>query len=165
VAARIAFARTMARKYLKKHGVLQPPVPVEFMLFTEEIRVEKVLYPDATAGEAWWEEGTGHIAVSRDLPPGRLRFTLAHEFAHLALRHHDRRFGDLSDIERRLRDPDELEWDPVDPVEVEANQFAAELLMPPAFFLRDRRRSGIRRLAALYEVSEEAVRWRLAGLT
>src|SRR5262245_5154712 len=131
------FAQQMARKYLRQHHVTVPPVPVEYMLVVEEVAVELADYEDETAGEAWWEDGVGHVAVNRLLRPGRLRFTLAHEFGHLALRHHNRRFGDLSRDLTRFRDPEGLAWDPGDPIEVEANQFAAELLMPAAMFRRD----------------------------
>src|SRR5262249_59929776 len=99
-------------KFLGGCGVAAPPVPVEWILFEEGIRVERVVYPDETAGESWWEAGVGTIAVARSLAPGRLRFTLAHEFGHLALRHHERQFGDLSDPRPRLRDGPELAWEP-----------------------------------------------------
>jgi len=159
------FARQMARKYLRQHRVMSPPVPVEYMLVAEGFAVELADYEDATAGEAWWEEGVGHVAVNRQLRPGRLRFTLAHEFGHLALRHHERRFGDLARNLPRFRDPDDLAWEPPDLVEVEANQFAAELLMPAAMFRRDwERNPSPGRLAARYEVSIEAVRWRIVAV-
>jgi len=155
----------MARKHLRKHGVIAPPVPVEYMLFTEGFRVEKVPYPDGIAGESWWEGEVGHIAVHQGLAPGRLRFTLAHEFAHLALRHHQRQWGDLLAPQRRFRDVEEIVWEPADPVEREANQFAAELLMPLTLFRKDwERRPDARWLAARYEVSLEAARRRIFEL-
>lgn len=164
---RLEFARMMARKYLKKHRVVAPPVPVEYLLFLEEIRVEKLAYPDATAGESWWEDGIGHIAVNPSLPPGRLRFTLAHEWGHLALRHHERRYGDLSPSPAALRNAEEAAWDSEDAIEAEANGFAAELLMPLSLFRQDwRKQPNPRRIARRYEVSEAAVFWRVrsAGL-
>ena len=152
----------MARKYLRQYRVTAPPVPVEYMLIAEEVAIELADYEDAVARKAWWEAGVGHVAVNRQLRPGRLRFTLAHEFDHLALRHHERRFSDLARALTRFCDPEELAWDPPDPVEVEANQFAAELLMPAAMFRRDwERNPSPGRLAARYEVSVEAARWRI----
>jgi Zn-dependent peptidase ImmA (M78 family) len=163
--ARLDFARRMAHKYLRKHQVAAPPVPVEYLLVQEGILVEVLTYPDDTAGESWWEDGIGHIAVNRALQPGRLRFTLAHEFGHLVLRHHERRFTDLSAVRQSLRDPEEMAWEPVDPVEVEANAFAAELLMPVTLFHADwKRNPSIGRLARRYEVSVEAVAWRIRRL-
>lgn len=159
---RLDFARAMARKYLKKHRVASPPVPVELILVQEEIAVRLVDYPDDTAGESWWEERIGHVAVSRKLPRGRLRFTLAHEFGHLVLGHHQRRFEGEVLARHPIREADEVVWEPPDPLEVEANHFAAELLLPLSLFLPDWQRSrDPRRLAARYDVSQEAAWWRI----
>jgi len=163
--ARFDFARRMARQYLRKYRVSAPPVAVELILFDEGVWVEKVGYPDETAGESWWEEGVAHIAVNRTHPRARQRFTLAHEFGHVALRHHEHPQQDLSFLSRRLREPEGIAWEPADPMEVEANQFAAELLMPGALFRKDwQRYRSPRRLAARYEVSEEAAAWRMRAL-
>jgi Zn-dependent peptidase ImmA (M78 family) len=139
VRPRIDFARRMAWKLLRR---------------------EQVDYPDATAGESWWQDGEPHIAVSRSLPPGRLRFTLAHEWGHLVMGHHRHPVRDLGPGVR-LRDAEEAPLEAPDPMEVEANAFAAELLMPLRLFAADwRRRPDVRWLAVRYEVSEAAVRWR-----
>jgi Zn-dependent peptidase ImmA (M78 family) len=162
---RFDFARRMARQYLRKYRVTAPPVEVELILFEEGVRVETIAYPDETAGESWWETGEAHIAVNRQHPRARQRFTLAHEFGHLAMRHHQHPTRDLSFLNQRLRDPEAIAWDPADPMEVEANQFAAELLMPSALFRKDcERTASARRLAARYEVSEEAASWRIRAL-
>src|SRR5687768_15146728 len=115
---RLQFARQMARKVLRTHRVTAPPVPLELILFEEGIQVEKLDYPDATAGESWWEGDVAHIAVSRALNPGRLRFTLAHEYGHLVLRHHDYRLAHLSHLDGRLRDAADPVAQPTDPIEV-----------------------------------------------
>jgi len=163
---RFDFARRMARQYLRKYRVTRPPVEVEVILFQEDVRVETVAYPDETAGESWWEEGVAHIAVHRHHPRARQRFTLAHEFGHLVMRHHEHPTRDLSFLNQRLRDPEVIAWESADPMEVEANQFAAELLMPAALFRKDRERyRNARGLAARYEVSEEAAAWRVRALS
>jgi Zn-dependent peptidase ImmA (M78 family) len=162
---RFDFARQMARRYLRKYRVIRPPVEVEVILFEEDVRVETVAYPNETAGESWWEEGVAHIAVNRHHPRARQRFTLAHEFGHLAMRHHEHPARDLSFLNQRHRDPEVIAWEPADPMEVEANQFATELLMPAALFRKDWERYGsTRRLAARYEVSEEAALRRIRAL-
>lgn len=158
---RLEFARSMARKYLRRHRVNAPPVPVEYILVAEGFQVRLVDYPDDTLGESWWEEDIGHVAVSRKLAPGRLRFTLGHELGHLVLGHHERRFSDGPLTAPAIRELDGTVWEPPDPLEVEANHFAAELLLPLGLFLRDWQRSpNAGKLAARYEVSHEAVWWR-----
>jgi Zn-dependent peptidase ImmA (M78 family) len=165
MAPRWEFARRMARKYLRKHRVDAPPVPVEYLLFLENVRVEVLDYPDATAGESWWDAETPCIAVSRSLARTRLRFTLAHEWGHLALGHHRHAELARSAVGRRLHDVSTDLWEAPDPVEIEASVFAGELLMPESFFRPDWTRApDPRRLALRYEVSETAVRWRVRSL-
>ncbi len=162
MAPRSEFARRVARKYLRAHRAESPPVPVEYILVVERIHVHAVEYPDDTAGESWWEDEAAHIAVNRALPTGRLRFTLAHEFGHLALRHHRQRFQEAPLTSVR---PAETLPAALDPIEIEANAFAAELLLPLGWLARDwARRADIRWIATRYEVSLEAVRQALRRL-
>lgn len=161
---RLSFARAVARKYLRKHRVLEPPVPVEYILVAEGFQVELLPYPDDTAGESWWDEGVGHVAVNPVLPAGRLRFTLAHELGHLSLRHHQQRLESFA----RLRESYDVAAEPpesLDPIEREADVFAAELLMPLSLFHRDwERMRRIERLAERYEVSHTAAQRRVRAL-
>ena len=163
--ARTGFARDLARKYLRQHRITEAPVPVEYLLVAEGVSVHLVEYEGDTSGEAWWEGEVGHVAVAKSLARPRLRFTLAHEFGHLALRHHQRRFGDLSSIDQVLRDPKSLAWEGSDPVEIEANAFAAELLLPTGLFVPAWKSTPVvGRLASRFEVSREAVQWRIKAL-
>jgi Zn-dependent peptidase ImmA (M78 family) len=163
--ARRSFAHDVARKYLRQHRITAPPVPVEYLLVAEGVEVHLVEYEDDTAGEAWWDGGTGHVAVARKLALPRLRFTLAHEWGHLVLRHHQRRFEGQVDLSRPLRDRDIPEVAGADPLEVEANQFAAELLMPAALFASEWKRRPVAALVAQrFEVSHQAVQLRLRSL-
>lgn len=82
----------------------------------------------------------------------RQRFSFAHELGHLHLGHvHG---GSSIDLNSKNFD------------EVEANQFAAHLLMPPAF-LRADIKAGLKDAAGLakkYNVSEEAIWWQIQRL-
>jgi Zn-dependent peptidase ImmA (M78 family) len=163
--ARFEFARRMARKYLKKHRIRCPPVPVEYILVAEAISVSLVDYEDDTSGESWWEGELACIAVNGAQPRARLRFTLAHEFGHLALRHHEHRVRGLLLETMRLSDVGDPSSEVDDAIELEANRFAAELLMPGEMVRADLNRgAGAWRLAERYEVSQEAVRRRLCDL-
>lgn len=162
---RLRFAGELARSYLRKYAVTEPPTPVEYMLVAEGVLVELVEYADETAGECWWEGDIGHVAAARGLSAPRLRFTLAHELGHLALRHHQRRFGDLSDIRDVLRDAEPGFWTTHDLLELEANRFATELLMPGGLFSAEwSHNRQAWRLAARFEVSVQAVRRRIGEL-
>ena len=143
---------------MKEHAVRKPPVPVELMLFEAGVQVTRLDYPDETPGESWWEESRPCLAVNSRHSGGRLRFTLAHEWGHLLLRHHQRRWEDPA------ADPVRAPAG-VPAAELEANQFAGELLMPEVWFRADVER-GLTppQLARRYEVSVEAVRRRLSSL-
>jgi len=101
--------------------------------------------------------------------PVRRRFTIAHELGHLVLQrddlfHVDEKFP----VAFRSEDSSKAH----SPFEVEANQFAAELLMPEKLLMRDVAKlplgldveEAIAELARRYEVSEQAMTIRLSAL-
>ncbi|MFN3650613.1 MAG: ImmA/IrrE family metallo-endopeptidase [Armatimonadota bacterium] len=165
---RLDFARKMAGKYLRRHRVTAAPVEVEYLLVLEGVQVELLDFPPEVEGESWWEGEVPHLAVNRSLPRERLRFTLAHELGHLALRHHQHPVRDLSFLRGaadRLPEPPGDPWERTDLLEAEANAFAGELLLPRALFAPDwERHPQPHRLARKYEVSVAAVYWRVQAL-
>lgn len=92
--------------------------------------------------------------------PGE-RFTIAHELGHFVL-------GHVNDEHRTYRDEaSNFSTGAVAPVEREANSFAASLLMPERlvrFAIGGRGYNTLASLAALFGVSEVAMRWRLVDL-
>src|SRR5690606_27095607 len=116
--------------------------------------------------------GGGVIGVNSAHSPTRQRFTVAHELGHLLL-HADEEFH--IDEKRPLARRDAVSSQAPDPRECEANQFAAELLMPAAFVreavevLAEEEpeisvEDAIAALAKIYEVSALAMTHRLTSL-
>ena len=120
-------------------------------------------------------EGGGGIMIAPGQEQGRRRFSLAHELGHFHIPSH-RRVGLLlpdegqafscadADLRARSTDARQREW--------EANDFAAELLMPYALYANDveSRDATIRAAMALaqpdmYDVSLTAAAWRLIETT
>lgn len=122
----------------------------------------------------------GAIGVRPGLDPGRRAFTVAHEIGHAALDHHPR----IAGHERRIADPDanvdervgpdRLEaqdgvyqaYNARDMMEVEANLFAAELLVPTTLLLaatRDDPGWTAAGLARRFGVSETVMLTRLSN--
>ena len=108
------------------------------------------------------------IGVNSTHPATRQRFTLAHEIAHLKL--HE---GQAVFIDHLVR----VNWRDGTSAreEVEANAFAAELLMPRKFMTQEIERAigktrqiapeqPIVTLADTFQVSQEAMRYRLINL-
>lgn len=110
----------------------------------------------------------GGIMLARGQTPGRRRFSIAHELGHFHLPSHRaahvQGHCNERDLRTRRHDTERREW--------EANDFAAELLMPHRLFAEDARRLSISidsvdQLASpdMYDVSRLAAAWRLVQIT
>lgn len=162
-----------ARSLLLKANITEPPVPVEqlardagavisYQPFEAE-DISGLLYRAAA--------GAPVIGVNSNNPKVRQRFTIGHELGHLALHP-----GQQLILERlvRLNFRDATSSTTSDEEEIEANHFAAELLMPRdllthslSVLLQGRPLSDVevvRRLARRFEVSQSAMEYRLANL-
>jgi hypothetical protein len=102
----------------------------------------------------------GLITVRADIPEqGKRRFVVAHELGHFEL--HREKFATVS-----CSEIDFYEWSKNKPLEVEANHFAAEILMPEPIFkkrIRDKKLSKnlLLSLASEFQTSltATAIRW------
>lgn len=114
------------------------------------------------------KDGSAVIGInSLDLTE-RQRFTIAHEIGHLILHAHEQLHVDRN-FPIGLRSG--ISGKAIDRNEIEANQFAAALLMPPAFIAEDIKPligtdalRAVKKLARKYKVSNEAMSIRLATL-
>lgn len=128
-----------------------PPVDVEFMARRLGIELIRQSHFDC-AGSIESEGSRATIRVNRDDHPVRQRFTIAHEIGHLML--HPMRAGRLY-----FRDTDFYgDWK-----ETAANRYAANILMPEWMLDMAIRSTGLNvlRLARLFNVSEQAMHYRL----
>jgi Zn-dependent peptidase ImmA (M78 family) len=136
-------ARNIARKLLKHAKVKDVPISlwkiIEYLKPQHELEVLRFSL-GAVDGILVVHEGLPTIGFNPSTAWVRRRFTIAHEIGHLLLGH-------------TCTDPD-IENDP----EAEANQFAAELLMPLAILRIDyKKERDLEKLAAKYIVSREAM--------
>lgn len=164
-----AFIQKSVERLLKLVDNNEPPVPVERIARLRGIHLRYVPFEGEMSGLLFQEGGNIIIGVNELHPKTRQRFTIAHELGHLELHnrsefHIDRNFRIL------LRD--ERSSQAIDPTEIEANAFAAELLMPKIMLERDLRGHMvdyeddelIRNLANRYKVSLQAMIFRLTNL-
>ena len=128
---RVTQAWRAAEDVLLQHKVRRAPVNVRRIAGTYAQVIERVLDRDISG--ALVPLGGSHwvIVVNSLHHPNRKRFTVAHELGHLILHryktpHADRGF--------RLRDARSSEGSVLE--EIQANQFAAELLMPRSMLMR-----------------------------
>jgi Zn-dependent peptidase ImmA (M78 family) len=119
-----------AVKLLQTLKVEKAPVPVERIAKHLGAHVRYSALDDEISGMVYINAGTPVIGVNLLHHPNRQRFTVAHEIGHLVLHrplvtsavHVDRSFKVLK--------RDNTASLGIHDVEIEANQFAAELLMP-----------------------------------
>jgi Zn-dependent peptidase ImmA (M78 family) len=166
---RYQLVERVAADLLRRTGVISPAVPIEDLIRGEGIELR---YPDLggeVSGVLVRQEGGMVIGVNRRHVKTRQRFTAAHELGHALLHkgtevHHDAGF--------RLNLRSDRSSKGIDPEEVEANHFAACILMPRAFveadpnaFLVDAEdATTVALLARSYHVSAHAMGLRLASL-
>lgn len=155
-------------KLLTAHSVFRPPVPVDKI--AEKLGLELMvmaLDPDMS-GALISDEGVVIVAVNEAHSRVRRRFTVAHEVGHFVLGH----LSDVPHIDREFTSihRNEVSSQATDPREIKANAFAASLLMPEDFLMKDFVRMGgfdgqtLSQTALRYQVSEQALRYRLVNL-
>lgn len=160
---------TIVRGLLEQYKISQPPVPVEALARSLGAPVRYSPFEGDISGMVFRDADRIVIGVNSLHHPNRQRFTIAHEIGHMLLHkgvevHVDRTF--------RINLRDDISSQAVDRDEIEANRFAAELLMPEQMLIDDLKgreidfenEQDLRRLAARYGVSPQALTFRLTNL-
>lgn len=145
---------------LTHFGITRAPIPVEQI--AEKMNI-KISYAPSTdySGILIRKDGGALMGINSEESPGRRRFTVAHELGHYFLEKTTAVSIDYRDNSSR---PDKTKQ------EVMADDFAANLLMPKEFLVHDyvmvggRYEEKLVRLAEQYQVSREAMMWRLKNL-
>lgn len=152
---RTLVARKLARALIKQVGFKSPPVSLWKIIV--HLKLESKF--DVQPVEDFGENISGVIVVIDDSTIigfnkkqhwHRRRFTIAHEIGHFKM-------GSMhNDLMAALTSNN--------PAEIEANQFAAELLIPYQFLKTDFQNStkSIDELSMKYRVSKEAMGWRIS---
>lgn len=161
-----------AIKILAAAGQVQPPVDIETVAISLGARVSYEPFDEDLSGILVKEPNRIVIGVNSAHPNTRQRFTIAHEIAHLALEHKGEIFVDQAMKSNALvMKRDGKSALAIDRQEIEANQFAAELLMPEHLVLaavkrRQEKESKdfVTSLAFDFQVSPKAMEYRLTNL-
>jgi Zn-dependent peptidase ImmA (M78 family) len=164
--ARTRLAAGAARRLVSRFGLTRPPIEVEDVALKLGIEVVREEFPDNISGALLRSGKETVIAVNKGHHINRQRFSIAHELGHYLLHPDSAAYYDQKhDIGVHFRaKTDRTTWDPR---EVEANRFAAELLMPRRIIKDAIAQTGevqASELARQFGVSEEAMTHRLAGI-
>lgn len=165
---RYAMIERVVEKLLKKHESKGPPISVEHIARAQGCTIKASDLRDVS-GILVRSEGGNIIGVNSMHSEARRRFTIAHELGHLIL-HEGEQVRFDKEFRVSLRSDESSAGTNVE--EMEANFFAASLLMPDAMLAADQRAYSIeledvesmRELANAYKVSMQAMTLRLARL-
>jgi Zn-dependent peptidase ImmA (M78 family) len=152
---------------LYRFNIRRPPVPVRQVAKKLGLLLAALPANDDISGAIIRKNGRVVIAVNTSQHSNRQRFTIAHELAHYFFHegleeHVDQNFRVAW---RNSESSKAINW-----VEIEANRFAADLLMPFEFLKKDldaldrMDRRTVALLASRYGVSAEAMKFRLTNL-
>lgn len=155
----------IAMETLRKSGITAAPVSPRRVAAVLGATVQPEFADDEISGGLQRTTAGPIIGVNASHHPNRQRFTIAHEIGHLVL--HE---GEDVFVDRQFR-RDATSSEAIDPIEIEANKFAAALIMPEEFIRRDLAdellpltSDAVEKLARMYLVSQQAMTFRLDNL-
>ncbi len=156
-----------ANEVLKRHNLTTVPIDPVMLAQREGIKVNNAKFSDDNMAGMIVKRGDDvSMLVNYDDPPYRKRFTIAHELGHHFL--HLVGAGEYVDKEANLfrqQPGGERTMTPERRKEIQANMFAASLLMPEDEVRRYwKERRSIEELAKIFNVSEEAMGYRVDSL-
>jgi Zn-dependent peptidase ImmA (M78 family)/transcriptional regulator with XRE-family HTH domain len=160
VRVRASEPASAAREVRKRTGQTGIPVDVNGVARGVGVGIFYSPLPDALSAFLLRAEEQAVIGVNANQAPVRRRFSAAHEIGHHVLGHADGSVFDYAFPTTAEGEPPGYEPQH----EREANQFAAELLMPEENLVEDAPSLSLARLARRYEVSQEALSFRLLNL-
>lgn len=168
---------TIAWKLLQTVGINKAPVDLDAVAKHLNIEIKKEHLGDDISGLLVNRDGKVICGVNEKHPPNRRRFTIAHEFGHFVLGHERQGlFIDKHKHESYVIFRNEKSSEGTNQQEIEANAFAAALLMPGPFVKAEIKKcinddntfvlddSNIKKLAKKFGVSEIAMTYRIGNL-
>ncbi len=147
-----------AKEVLKQNSFDTPPISPREIANSCGIEVSNVIFRLHKEVAGFFDFKKNKIYVNHEEPYNRQTFTIAHELGHYFL--HKELFDKHPEkYQVLLRKPMGAV---VDPLEQEANAFAAELLVPK-HLLQEYNKSpvSVKLLATIFVVSEDVIRYRL----
>lgn len=166
--------KNIVNTLLDENSLRTLPIDVEKVATLVGAEIRKSEFEENLSGFAYQKLGAKYIGVNSTEGEQRQRFTIAHELGHLFLHKKSSVSYDQGMIMLR----DSHSSDGTDIKEIEANRFAAELLMPEDLIRNDLKSIGdldlvgdnedtkkiVKSLANKYNVSQSAMTVRLTTL-
>jgi Zn-dependent peptidase ImmA (M78 family) len=158
-------SRQKAANILEMFGVTAPPVDVHRIAQELGFLIVPYEFGEDTSALLLIREDAKVIGVNQSDAPVRVRFSIAHELGHYLSGHED---FSARGKEEKIHIDGRFDWtDPQQRQEQEANEFAAELLMPEHLLkweLANLGKLDANELARKFNVSEQAMWIQLVDL-
>lgn len=163
-----------AQDLLERVNIQTVPVAVDKIAHTLGARVFYSALDEELSGMVYIKDSIPIIGVNSLHHPHRQRFTLAHEIGHLYM--HEEEIRRAVHVDKRFVESvlwrDSRSSRGVDEKEIEANQFAAALLMPADMLLNELERAeldvederALDELARCFKVSKATLQYRIRNL-
>ena len=166
------YLKTIERKaqnILSELNINYTPIPIRKIATSMGLAIKHFDFGDEVSGTLVIKDNKAIIGVNPSESSVRQRFTIAHEIGHFELHKNNDFFVD-KDFKVRFRDQQsttgEVQY------EIEANSFAAAILMPKNLLINKIEEldldltdeSAIKELAKIFDVSAMAMTYRIANL-
>lgn len=169
----VAQIRKKVEEILKSQNIVSSPIDVEQVANSLGVDVVNEDLDSDVSGLLVITQGKRTIAVNKGHFDNRKRFTIAHEIGHLVL-HCTDTFHDDIFIDKKVFNRNSQASQGIYRQEIEANRFAAELLMPKKMIIEEIDKLGddidlsddqiLEGLARTFGVSTQALAIRMASL-
>jgi Zn-dependent peptidase ImmA (M78 family) len=169
----IQSARNYAEMLIEHLGINDAPVDLDVVARHFNLQIIFISLDDDVSGLLITKPDRSCIAVREQDHKARQRFTMAHEIGHYCLRHQFEP-GQHVHVDRgyAISQRNTRSSTGTDQKEIEANQFAARLLMPTKLLQKSIRELNadhlydihVTKLAIKFGVSEQAMTIRLSGM-
>lgn len=146
-------ARNEAANVLAKFGIAKPPIDPERIAESMGINVVYVDFEPEMSTEisGFYDFKSKTIIVNKDIPPNRKTFTIAHELGH-AILHQEY----VASLQYEAMPRSNFHWEkPAE--EVEADVFAACLLVPKSMLKSYRNYADVSELSEMFAVSPDVI--------
>jgi|SRR5450830_246313 len=163
--------RELAIDLLRVQNIRSAPVPVDKIAKAMGVQLKFSPLDDELSGMIFIKNGTPIIGVNSLHHPNRQRFTIAHELGHLVMHREILENEVHVDKQFRILMRDGVAATGTDTIEIDANRFAAELLLPS--FLLDELlikefdiddEGPLEALAKKFKVSKQMLEYRIRAI-
>lgn len=165
--------RAEAQKILDAVGVISAPTPVERIAKSLGAQIRFSPLDDELSGMIYIKDDVPIIGVNALHHPNRQRFTIGHEIGHLVMHRHQ--LSNVVHVDKQfpialMRDQSSSTGTEL--MEIQANKFAAALLMPAEIFKKELSSLSydiddygpLDALAKRFKVSRSAIEFRISSL-